>query len=163
MYRDYKHDNHDSPEYHTNYQYSNPFAKDYGPYPLVVNINDAAKQNNFYRTALWTGCYLQVTLMSIKVGGDIGLEMHPDLDQFIRIEHGQGVVMMGERKDRLDFQENVCDDFAFVIPAGTWHNLVNTGCEPIKLYSIYAPPQHPYGTIHKTKKDAEEAEENHDH
>ena len=96
--------------------------------------------------------------MSINVGEDIGLEIHPEIDQFIRIEEGQGVVKMGERKDRLNFQRKVYDDFAFIIPACTWHNLINTGNKPIKLYSIYAPPQHPKGTVHKTKADAEAAE-----
>lgn len=132
--------------------------KDYGPNPFAVNINEVTKQNNAYRTALWTGKHLQLTLMSIKVGGDIGLEVHPHLDQFVRIEEGQGIVKMGDRKDRLDFQERVYDDFAFIIPAGKWHNLINTGNKPIKLYSIYAPPQHPYGTVHETKADAEAAE-----
>ncbi|WMJ87958.1 cupin domain-containing protein [Anaerocolumna sp. MB42-C2] len=140
--------------------YCNCFHKttDYGPEPFVVNITEATKQNNTFRTALWTGNYLQLTLMSINLGEDIGLEIHPDLDQFIRIEEGQGIVQMGDRKDRLDFQVNVYDDFVFIIPAGTWHNLINTGCTPLKLYSIYAPPQHPKGTIHETKADAEEAE-----
>lgn len=137
--------------------YSNPIIlKDYGPNPFVVNIEEATKQNNNFRTALWTGCYLQLTLMSINVGEDIGLEIHPNLDQFVRIEEGQGLVKMGDRKDNLDFQANVREDFAFIIPAGKWHNLINTGNRPIKLYSIYAPPQHPHGTVHKTKKDAEE-------
>jgi mannose-6-phosphate isomerase-like protein (cupin superfamily) len=63
---------------------------------------------------------------------------------------------MGERQDRLNFERRVYDDYAFVIPAGTWHNLINTGNVPIKLYSIYAPPQHPRETIHKTKADAED-------
>ncbi len=130
--------------------------KDYGPKPFVVNIEKATKQNDNYRTALWTGNHLQVTLMSINVGDDIGLEMHPNLDQFIRIEDGQGLVKMGEKKDKLNFQANVRDNFAIIIPAGTWHNLINTGNKPIKLYSIYAPPQHPFGTIQETKKDAEE-------
>lgn len=133
---------------------------DYGPNPFVIDIEEAAKQNNNFRLALWTGKHLQVTLMSINVGEDIGLENHPNLDQFIRIEEGQGLVKMGDRKDNLDFQANVRDDFAFIIPAGKWHNLINTGNKPIKLYSIYAPPQHPFGTVHKTKKDAEE---NHEH
>jgi len=104
---------------------------------------------------------LQLTLMSINPGEDIGLEIHPDLDQFIRIEQGRGLVKMGDRKDKLDFQANVSDDFAFIIPAGKWHNLINTGNLPLKLYSIYAPPQHPYGTIHATKAIAEAAEESH--
>jgi mannose-6-phosphate isomerase-like protein (cupin superfamily) len=69
--------------------------------------------------------------------------------------------MMGDRRDRLDFQGKVCDDFAFVIPAGKWHNLINTGCEVLKLYSIYAPPQHPRGTVHETKSDAQAAEKEH--
>lgn len=132
-----------------------------GSNPAVFNINKASKSNNYYRVALWTGCYLQITLMSLKVGEDIGLEMHPDLDQFIRIEQGQGMVVMGDRKNRLDFKANVYDDYAFVIPAGKWHNLINTGCVPLKLYSIYAPPQHPWDTVQRTKRDAMEAEENH--
>lgn len=137
--------------------------KDYGPEPFVVNIEEATKQNNTFRTALWTGSHLQLTLMSINVGEDIGLEIHPNLDQFIRIEEGQGLVKMGDRKDSLDFARKVYDDYAFIIPAGKWHNLINTGNKPIKLYSIYAPPQHPYGTVHKTKADAVAAEENYGH
>jgi mannose-6-phosphate isomerase-like protein (cupin superfamily) len=128
--------------------------KDYGPEPFAVNIEEATKQNNNYRTALWTGGHLQLTLMSIKVDGDIGLEIHPNVDQFIRIEEGQGIVQMGSSKNNLNFQRNVYDNFAIFIPAGTWHNLINTGDKPIKLYSIYAPPQHPHGTVHKTKESA---------
>ncbi|MCR2043025.1 cupin domain-containing protein [Anaerosalibacter massiliensis] len=134
--------------------------KDYGPCPFVTNIEEAAKQNNYFRIALWTGKHLQLTLMSINVGDDIGLEMHSDLDQFIRIEKGQGMVQMGNRMDSLDFQARVYDNYVIFIPAGTWHNLINTGCVPIKLYSIYAPPEHPHGTVHKTKEDAEM---HHDH
>jgi mannose-6-phosphate isomerase-like protein (cupin superfamily) len=130
--------------------------RDYGPDPFVVNIKGAALQNNTFRTALWTGKYLQLTLMSINVGDDIGLEMHPDVDQFIRIEQGQGLVMMGDSKDNLNYRQRVSDDYVVFIPAGKWHNLVNTGYVPIKLYSIYAPPEHPHGTVHKTKKDAEQ-------
>ncbi|WP_156943666.1 cupin domain-containing protein [Alkaliphilus transvaalensis] len=129
--------------------------KDYGPEPYVVNIEEATKQNNTFRTALWTGEYLQLTLMSINVGDDIGLEIHTDHDQFIRIEEGQGIVMMGDSKDCLDFRAEVSDDYAILIPAGKWHNLINTGCNPLKLYSIYAPPEHPRGTVHETKEDAE--------
>lgn len=134
--------------------------RDYGPQPFVVNIDEATKQNDTFRTALWTGDHLQLTLMSIPVGGEIGLESHPNLDQFIRIEEGQGLVKMGDQKDNLDFQKNVYDDYAFIIPAGKWHNLMNTGNKPIKLYSIYAPPQHPYGTVHLTKEAAEAEEHN---
>jgi len=132
--------------------------KDYGPEPFVIDINKATIQNDNFRTALWTGEHLQLTLMSIPVGGEIGLEIHPDLDQFIRIEEGEGIVRMGDSKNNLDFEERVYDDFIFIIPANTWHNLVNTGDIPIKLYSIYAPPQHPFGTVHETKADADAAE-----
>jgi len=129
--------------------------QDYGPQPYVVNINEAAKQNNTFRTVLWTGKHLQVTLMSINVGDNIGLEIHPNIDQFIRIEQGQGLVQMGKNKNRMDFQARVSDDFAIMIPAGTWHNIINTGNRPLKVYSIYAPPQHPHGAVHMTKAEAE--------
>jgi mannose-6-phosphate isomerase-like protein (cupin superfamily) len=132
--------------------------KDYGPEPFVINIEEAAKQNDYYRTALWTGNHLQLTLMSLKVGEDIGLEVHPHVDQFIRIEDGQGFVKMGDRKDKLDLQQKVYDGSAFIIPAGKWHNLINTGNTPLKLYSIYAPPQHPHGTVHQTKEIAQASE-----
>lgn len=138
-----------------------PQFKDHGGCPYAVNIARATKQNNNFRTALWTGKHLQLTLMSIGVGEDIGLEMHPDVDQFLRLEQGYGLVRMGSSKDRLDFKCRVCDNYAIFVPAGTWHNLINTGNVPIKLYTIYAPPQHPCGTVHKTKKDAEAAESAH--
>lgn len=133
---------------------NNTMLTDYGPKPFVTNIEQATKQNNNFRTALWTGNHLQLTLMSINAGEDIGLECHPNLDQFLRIEQGQGLVKMGTSKDNLDFRRKVSDDYAIIIPAGTWHNLINTGKKPLKLYSIYAPPQHPKGTVHKTKKEA---------
>lgn len=127
---------------------------DYGSNPFFVNINEAAKQNNTFRTALWTGSNLQVTLMSLNVGEDIGLEVHPHVDQFLRIEQGQGIAKMGPSKDNLNYERNVYDDSAIMIPAGTWHNVINTGNVPLKLYSIYAPPNHPFGTVHPTKADA---------
>lgn len=125
--------------------------KDYGPQPFTVNIEHAAEQNRTFRTALWTGNHLQVVLMSINVGDDIGLEVHPKVDQFIRIEEGQGIVRMGKTRDRLDFQARVSEDSAIMIPAGTWHNLINTGNKPIKLYTIYAPPEHPRGVVNVNK------------
>ena len=125
--------------------------KDYGANPFVININEAAKQNNNYRTALWTGKHLQLTVMSINVGDDIGLEVHPNVDQFIRIEQGQGIAQMGKSKDNLDIQYNVFNDSAIFVPAGIWHNVTNTGNVPMKLYSIYAPPNHPFGTVQPTK------------
>ncbi|KUG05378.1 mannose-6-phosphate isomerase [hydrocarbon metagenome] len=111
-------------------------------------------KNDNFRTALWTGKFLQLTLMSIE--DEIGVEMHPNLDQFIRLEQGEGIIMMGDSRDNLNFRRKVRDAYAIIIPAGIWHNLINTGREPIKLYSIYAPPQHPWGTVHETREDAEE-------
>lgn len=132
--------------------------KDYGPEPFVIDIEDAAKQNKTFRTVLWTGQDLQVTLMSIDVGDDIGLEVHETGDQFIRIEEGQGIVKMGDSKDNLDFQKRIYEDDAIMIPVGKWHNVINVGNKPLKLYAIYAPPQHPRDTVHETKADAQEDE-----
>ena len=131
---------------------------DYGCSPFVTDIAKAAQSNCLFRTALWTGTHLQLTLMCIPVGEDIGLEMHPHTDQFLRIEDGQGLVQMGNR-DNLYLRQPVYDDSAIFVPAGTWHNIINTGHKPLKLYSVYAPPNHPYGTVHKTKAEAEAAEE----
>lgn len=160
-YPDYRHSSQGNSSYMNNNH--SPYTKfaDYGSQPFVVNIEEVTTQNNTYRTALWTGDYLQLTLMSIKPGEDIGLEIHPDLDQFVRIEEGNGIVKMGNQRDALNFQSNVSADFAFIIPAGKWHNLINTGQTPLKLYSIYAPPQHPFGTVHVTRADAEAAENHH--
>jgi mannose-6-phosphate isomerase-like protein (cupin superfamily) len=135
--------------------------KDYGGQPFVVDIEDAAERNPLFRLALWTGKHLQVTLMSIGVGEEIGLEVHPETDQFLRIEQGRGVVQMGDSRDRLNFVRYVSEDDAIMIPAGKWHNVINVGHEPLKLYSIYAPPEHPFGTVHRTKAEAEAAEAAH--
>ncbi|MCC3866235.1 cupin domain-containing protein [Terrisporobacter petrolearius] len=132
--------------------------KDYGPNPIVFNIEDVTKQNNTFRTVLWTGSHLQVTLMSIDVGDDIGLEVHTEADQFIRIEDGDALVQMGDNQYNLDFERRVSAEYAIIIPAGKWHNIINIGNRPIKLYAIYAPPEHPKDTVHPTKADAEAAE-----
>lgn len=131
---------------------------DYGPYPFVININEATRQNINFRLALWTGTHLQLTLMSLNSGEDIGLEVHPNVDQFIRIEEGEGLTMMGNSPYNLCFQRRVQAEDVIFIPAGTWHNLINTGCYPLKLYSIYAPPNHPHGTVQRTKEEAEMVE-----
>ncbi|MBO8164530.1 MAG: cupin domain-containing protein [Brevibacillus sp.] len=157
----YYHWNNNNWNNNCNPYYGNIELKDYGSKPFVVNIDQATRQNNTFRTALWTGKYLQVTLMSIDVGDDIGLEVHPRTDQFIRVEEGQGLVLMGDCKDKLDFEQRVYDDYAIMIPAGKWHNVINTGSKPLKVYAIYAPPEHPFGTIHETKAIAMASEENH--
>lgn len=147
------------------FEYTKPVSKradiilkDYGPNPIVINIENATKQNNTFRTALWTGENLQVTLMSIDIGDEIGLEVHTTGDQFIRIEDGDALVQMGDIQDNLSFQKKISADYAIMIPAGKWHNVINIGNRPLKLYAIYAPPQHPKDTVHQTKADAEAAE-----
>ena len=128
---------------------------DYALFPLIINIEKVTKMNQNFRTVLWTGTHLQATLMSIDVGDNIGLEVHPDVDQFIRIEEGTAFVQMGPRKNALIYRQQVNSDYSIFIPAGTWHNIINIGNIPLKVYSIYAPPHHQKGTIHKTKEDAE--------
>lgn len=129
---------------------------DYGDDPLIVDVDCFAKKNTNFRTALWTGDCLQVTLMSIPVGCDIGIEKHDNLDQFICIESGYALVKMGKEKDDLCLCKNVNENFAVIIPKCTWHNIINIGNTPLKLFSVYAPPNHKFGTVHKTKCDAEE-------
>lgn len=133
--------------------------QDKGREPWVVDIEDLTKENDKFRSTEWTGQFLQMTVMSLNPGEDIGLEVHRDVDQFIRIEDGQGKVEMGGDKDDLSYVKEVEDDFAIFIPAGVWHNVTNTGDSELKLYSIYAEPEHPPGTIHQTKEEADEYEE----
>ncbi|WP_217591947.1 cupin domain-containing protein [Cohnella sp. GbtcB17] len=153
---------HSSPYYGYERFSSQPAAgtaiQDHGKQPTVINIEKVTKQNDTFRTAIWTGEHFQVTVMSIPVGSDIGLEVHPHTDQFIRLEQGQGLVQMGKTKERLDFQAAAGEGDAIMVPAGTWHNVTNTGNVPLKVYVIYAPPQHPFGTVHRTKADAMAAE-----
>ncbi|MEI3612213.1 cupin domain-containing protein [Pseudogracilibacillus sp. SO30301A] len=134
--------------------------RDHGKEPYVVNIEQTAEQNHTFRTAIWTGDHLQVTVMSIGIGEDIGLEVHPDTDQFLRIEEGHGFVQMGNSRNNLTFERSVREDDAIMVPAGTWHNVTNTGNQALKLYTIYAPPEHPFGTVHQTKAEAMAEEEN---
>ncbi|MCL2852801.1 MAG: cupin domain-containing protein [Defluviitaleaceae bacterium] len=132
--------------------------KDFGGAPFVVDIAKATLNNDTFRTALWSGSHLQLTVMCIKPGEDIGLEVHPHVDQFLRVEDGCGLVQMGNSRDNLYIAHLVFDDYAIFIPAGAWHNLTNTGDRPLKLYSIYAPPNHLFGTVHQTKEIAEAGE-----
>lgn len=136
-----------------------PDVRDYGKEPFVFNINHAANMNPNFRTTLWTGEYLQLTLMSIPVGGDIGVEMHSDVDQFIRVESGRALVKIGKNCRLEDGEKCVDSNYAIIIPAGTWHNVINLGYSPLKLYSIYAPPHHAFSTVHPTKLDAQRDED----
>ena len=130
---------------------------DNGPAPIVTDIEQNTVDNTNYRTTLWTGKNLQITLMSIEVGSDIGLEVHDTHDQFLRIEQGQAKVSMGPTQDNLQVW-TAGDGDAVVVPSGTWHNLESVGDLPLRVYSIYAPPQHPHGTVHLTKEEGEAAE-----
>ena len=132
-----------------------PEIRDYGDGPFLFDLHHAATMNENFRTTLWTGRDLQLTLMSIPVCGDIGAEMHDDVDQFLRVESGRATVYMSSCRSSLREQACVKEGDAILIPAGTWHNIVNTGRCPLKLYSVYAPPQHPAGTVHRTKEDAQ--------
>ena len=135
-----------------------PEIRDYGCESFIFNINHATGMNENFRTTLWTGEHLQLTLMSIPVCGEIGVEMHDDVDQFIRIESGKAKVYMGNCKNDLREMGCVDGNYAIIIPAGTWHNIVNVGNRSLKLYSLYAPPAHRFGTMHRTKEDAEHEE-----
>ena len=128
-------------------------TNDYSPNPYVVNVEELTLQNDKFRVTKWTGKNLQMTIMAIDVGGEIGLEVHTDHDQFLRIEQGTAKVEMGSAKDNLDFIKEASDDFAVLVPAGTWHNITNIGDSVLKLYSIYAPAEHAHGTIHETYAD----------
>ncbi|MDR3021616.1 MAG: cupin domain-containing protein [Clostridiales bacterium] len=131
----------------------NNISTDYGTHPFTIDLNRITVGNDTYRTALWTGENLQLTLMSIPVGSDIGLEVHQNTDQLLRVEQGSGVVQMGSAHNNLYFQQIVFEDDAIFVPAGTWHNVTNIGNVPMKLYSVYAPPHHPFGTVQQTKAD----------
>jgi mannose-6-phosphate isomerase-like protein (cupin superfamily) len=122
----------------------------------IANIEDLTKENNNFRKVLYTSKYSQLVLMSLKPGEEIGEEVHNNIDQFFRIESGQGKVI-------IDGVENMVeDDFAVIVPAGASHNVINTSSdEPLKLYTIYSPPEHKDEIIHQTKEDALADENDH--
>jgi mannose-6-phosphate isomerase-like protein (cupin superfamily) len=92
--------------------------------------------------------------MSIPEGKDVGLEMHPETDQFLRLDAGRGRVQMGPAQENLEFNQEVSDGWCIFVPAGTWHNVTNIGSEPMQLYAIYAPAHHKPGKVHRTAADA---------
>ncbi len=127
----------------------------------VGDIERATLDNEAFRTVLFTGGHVQLTVMRLAEGEDIGLEAHPHLDQFLRIESGRGRVEFGPSEDVTEETHDVSEDWAIIVPAGVWHNVVNTGEGDLKLYSLYAPPEHPDGVVHRTKAEAEAAEHGH--
>ena len=125
---------------------------EHGPSPYIANVGQYAMANSSYRSVFWTGCHLQMTLMSIPVCSDIGVEVHEDNDQIIRVEQGYGQLIIGECEEKMHYKRNIsCGDTVFV-PAGTWHNIKNTGRIPLKLSSIYSPPHHPAGLVMPVKE-----------
>jgi mannose-6-phosphate isomerase-like protein (cupin superfamily) len=133
--------------------------KDIGPQPQSFDLEKATLENDDYRAVVWSGRYLQLTLMSIQPGDDIGLEAHPQTDQFLRLDGGRGRVQMGPSENQLDFDQEVEDGWAILVPAGTWHNVTNIGDEPMRLYAVYAPVHHAAGVVHVTSDDAKRDEE----
>lgn len=122
---------------------------------FVVNMSNAANRNCNFRTAIWTGDHIQCTLMSIAKGEDIGLEVHPNTDQYIRVESGRGIVSVGRSRDELENSQSISVGDAAFIPAGVWHNIKNTGHQPLRLSSVYAPPYHPKCTVQNVKEESE--------
>jgi mannose-6-phosphate isomerase-like protein (cupin superfamily) len=121
-----------------------------------VDIEDRTEKNVNFRQVLYTGTYSQLVVMSLLPGEEIGEETHADRDQFIRIEEGSGIATLNGETVVLE------EDSALLIPAGVKHNVTNTSAEePLQLYTIYSPPEHPKGTVHRTKKEAEASSHNH--
>ena len=121
----------------------------------VGPIEKETEENNYFRRVLFTGKHSQLVVMCLQPGEEIGNEVHPNVDQFFRIEKGSARFVFHNGKEK----HSVRASGAVVVPAGTWHNVINTSMSrPLKLYTIYTPPQHPDGTVHKTKAEAEAAE-----
>jgi mannose-6-phosphate isomerase-like protein (cupin superfamily) len=120
---------------------------------FIDNIEEKTEQNNFFRQVLYTGKHTQLVVMSLLPGEEIGMEVHPQVDQFFRIEEGRAKVIIDGEEHEVD------EGFAIIVPAGSQHNVVNTGSNPLKLYTLYSPPNHPDGTIHPTRAEAMAAEE----
>ena len=120
----------------------------------VDNIERATLENQNFRRVLYTGKNLQLVLMTLPPGCDIGEEVHDDRDQFFRIEEGEGEIHIDGVANKVE------DDFAVIVPAGARHNVVNTGSAPLRLYTIYGPPEHKDGTVHKDKEQAERDHDN---
>ena len=120
----------------------------------VDDIQARTLENEDFRRVLYTGKNMQLVLMTLPPGCDIGEEVHEDRDQFFRIEEGSGTIMIDGNANKVE------DDFAVIVPAGARHNVINDGGSPLKLYTLYAPPEHRDGVVHKTKEQAERDHDN---
>ena len=140
---------------HSEMAHTSDRIEDIGPEPQSFDIERATKENTNYRSVAWSGRYLQVTLMSIPAGEDIGLESHPETDQFLRLDAGNGRVQMGAAKDNMTFDKKVSDGWCVLVPAGTWHNITNIGTTPMQVYAIYAPAHHKPDKVQATAAAAE--------
>jgi mannose-6-phosphate isomerase-like protein (cupin superfamily) len=120
----------------------------------VDNIEQVTVANEDFRRVLYTGKHLQLVLMTLPPGCDIGEEVHEDRDQFFRIEEGEGEIRIDGAANRVE------DDFAVIVPAGARHNVINTGDKPLRLYTLYGPPEHRDGVVHATKEQAERDHDN---
>lgn len=123
---------------------------------FVDDIEKLTESNSDFRRVLYTGKQMQLVLMALEPGEEIGEEVHEDRDQFFRVEQGEGEVLIDGNRTAIK------SDMAIIVPAGARHNVRNTGKEPLKVYTIYAPPEHKHGTVHATKRDAEASEEHFD-
>ena len=131
-------------------------AKPQGVKGFVADIEEETEENTDFRRVLYTGKHLQLVLMALQPGDEIGEEIHQDRDQFFRIEKGKGEVWIDGRRSKIK------SDFAIVVPAGARHNIVNTGDKPLRLYTLYSPPQHLDAIVRATKADADASEEHFD-
>ena len=125
---------------------------------MILPIHNVACRNPYFRKEVWTAEHAQITVMSIPAGGEIGLEMHGEDDQILSIEYGMASVYMGKTKQGVRFVGQSIPGTIILIPAGTWHNVINDQKTPLKLFSVYAPPHHPKGTVHKTKFESDLAD-----
>ncbi|MGE0361261.1 MAG: cupin domain-containing protein [Vicinamibacterales bacterium] len=123
---------------------------------FIDDIEDLTEDNRDFRRVLYTGRKMQLVLMALQPGEEIGQEVHAETDQFFRIEKGTGEVVIDGHVTKIK------SDVAIVVPAGARHNIRNTGDKPLKLYTLYAPPEHRDGTVHATKADADAAHEHFD-
>jgi mannose-6-phosphate isomerase-like protein (cupin superfamily) len=131
--------------------------------PFALDIEKGTMENENYREVSWTGEYMQLVFMSIAPGGKIDLEVHNELDQFIRVEQGKAQILLGENRDELNIEKNAEEDWAVLIPAGYWHIVENTGKTPLKIYVLYSPASHPEGIVHEDYEEAREYAEEHGH